>query len=152
MGSCLSEILPTDVANRLAMFAPFTEACTIASGVINSLGPNTRSISYLGAAIDGVVTNLRSPSNGWCGRSNAALTSCVLLKKQEAQVAGFKVDGYSAETKQVFKFHSYYYHGCPTCFRMDRANPIRDDPITNVKHPIRDHPTQNREAPAAHDP
>ncbi|KAJ8909767.1 hypothetical protein NQ315_007964, partial [Exocentrus adspersus] len=48
-------------------------------------------------------------------------------KTEEAQVVGFKVDGYCAETKQVFEFHGCYYHGCATCFRIDRDNPMSDD-------------------------
>ncbi|KAJ8909768.1 hypothetical protein NQ315_007965 [Exocentrus adspersus] len=74
-----------------------------------------------------------------CNQSKIAIHWLVWEKKQrginivcaakteEAQVVGFKVDGYCAETKQVFEFHGCYYHGCATCFRIDRDNPMSDD-------------------------
>ncbi|KAJ8912222.1 hypothetical protein NQ315_009046 [Exocentrus adspersus] len=64
-------------------------------------------------------------------------------KQQEARVAGVKVDGYCAETKQVFEFHGCCYHGCPACFNNGRDEPLRDDPTQTLN--TRYEATQNAE-------
>jgi hypothetical protein len=39
-----------------------------------------------------------------------------------------KVDGYCSETNEVFEFQGCYYHGCPKCYKIDRNDPLYDDP------------------------
>ncbi|KAJ8914412.1 hypothetical protein NQ315_017506 [Exocentrus adspersus] len=116
---------------------PFTEACTIASTCNkvyrrNFLQPNTI----------GII-----PKSGYRWRDNQSKVAIQWLvwmekeqninivcaaKQQEARVAGVKVDGYCAETNQVFEFHGCYYHGCPACFKNGRDEPLRDDPTQTL--------------------
>ncbi|KAJ8915407.1 hypothetical protein NQ315_008296 [Exocentrus adspersus] len=116
---------------------PFTEACTIASTCNkvyrrNFLQPNTIGIIPKGGyrwrdnqskvAIQWLV---------WMEKEQNINIVCA-AKQQEARVAGVKVDGYCAETNQVFEFHGCYYHGCPACFKNSRDEPLRDDPTQTL--------------------
>lgn len=112
---------------------PFTEACTIAGACNkvyrrNFLKPNTI----------GII-----PKNGYRWREHQSKIAIQWLvweeeqrqisivhsaKQQEAVVQGVKVDGFCSETKQIFEFHGCYYHGCPSCFKYNRDEPLHDDP------------------------
>ncbi|XP_018574533.1 uncharacterized protein LOC108913463 [Anoplophora glabripennis] len=120
---------------------PYTEACTIASACNkvyrrNFLKPNTI----------GII-----PKGGYRWRDNQSKIAIQWLvweehtrgkniqhaaKQQESRVAGVKVDGYAAETNQVFEFNGCYFHGCPTCFKCNRDAPMPEDPsqTLNTRH------------------
>ncbi|XP_031342339.1 uncharacterized protein LOC116170237 [Photinus pyralis] len=53
-------------------------------------------------------------------------------KKKEARIGGVEVDGYCAETNEVFEFHGCYYHGCPKCFKHSRNAPLKDNPAETL--------------------
>ncbi|KAJ8965523.1 hypothetical protein NQ317_019537, partial [Molorchus minor] len=116
---------------------PFTEACTIASCCNkvfrrNFLKPNTI----------GII-----PKGGYRWRDNQSKLAIRWLvweemqrsisilhaaKQQEVRVHGVKVDGYCSETNQAFEFHGCYYHGCPGCFKLNRGDPMQDDPTQTL--------------------
>lgn len=48
-------------------------------------------------------------------------------KQKEARVAGVKVDGFCAETNEVYEFYGCYYHGCPRCFKHKIDTPLSDN-------------------------
>lgn len=117
----------------------FTEACTIASACNkvfrrNFLKPNTICII---------------PKNGYRWRDNQSKIAVQWLvwkehehqiniihaaKQQEIRIHGVKVDGYCEETKQVFEFHSCYYHGCRECFKHNRDMTIMHDNPAETMH------------------
>lgn len=39
-----------------------------------------------------------------------------------------KPDGVCLEKKLIFEFHGCYYHGCPSCFRLNRNQSLYEDP------------------------
>lgn len=116
---------------------PFTEACTIASACNkvfrrNFLRPNTI----------GII-----PKRGYRWRDNQSKVAIQWLiweeherdiniihasKQQEALVQGVKVDGFCPDTNQIFEFHGCYYHGCPTCFKHRRDDPLHEDPCDTL--------------------
>ena len=51
-------------------------------------------------------------------------------KEQETVLRGVRVDGYCADTYEVFEFQGCYYHGCPLCFKFARDEPIFEDSTT----------------------
>ncbi|XP_018570294.1 uncharacterized protein LOC108910225 [Anoplophora glabripennis] len=119
---------------------PYTEACTITSACNkvyrrNLLKPNTI----------GII-----PKGGYRWRDNQSKVAIQWLvweehqrqiniqhaaKQQESRVAGVKVDGYAAESNQVFEFHGCYYHGCPACYKHNRDVPMPDDPSQTLNTP-----------------
>ncbi|KAJ8911928.1 hypothetical protein NQ315_016269 [Exocentrus adspersus] len=111
---------------------PFTEACTIASCCNKVFRRN-----FLKPRSMGII-----PKGGYRYRDNQssiAIQWLVWEEKQqnikikhaargkESTVQGVKVDGYCAETKQIYQFYGCYYHGCTTCFRYNRDAPMHDD-------------------------
>ncbi|XP_018570577.2 uncharacterized protein LOC108910461 [Anoplophora glabripennis] len=116
---------------------PFTEACTIASTCNkvfrrNFLKPNTI----------GII-----PKSGYRWRDNQSKIAIQWLvweekqrnvniqhaaKQQEATIHGVKVDGFCSETEEVFEFHGCYYHGCPSCFKCNRGEPLQDNPAETM--------------------
>ena len=112
---------------------PFTEATTIASACNkvfrrNFLPPNTI----------GII-----PKNGyrWKDRQSKIATKWLLwlekrkqvnivhaAKGQEMVLHGVKVDGFCAETNEIFEFQGCYYHGCPKCYKFGRNAALFEDP------------------------
>ncbi|XP_023312242.1 uncharacterized protein LOC108915368 [Anoplophora glabripennis] len=112
---------------------PYTEACTIASSCNKVYRRN-----FLKPNIIGII-----PKGGyrWHDSQSKIATQWLVweehqrqiniqhaAKQQESRVAGVKVDGYAAESSQVFEFHGCYYHGCPACYKHNRDIPMPEDP------------------------
>ncbi|KAJ8914447.1 hypothetical protein NQ315_011388 [Exocentrus adspersus] len=103
---------------------PFTEACTIASccnkprsmGIIPKGGYRYRD-NQSSIAIQWLVWEEK--------QQNIKIKHAA--RGKESTVQGVKVDGYCAETKQIYQFYGCYYHGCTTCFRYNRDAPMHDD-------------------------
>lgn len=111
---------------------PFTDGCTIASACNkvfrrNFLKPNTI----------GII-----PKNGYRYSENQSKLAIQWLireeiqrginiqhaaKQKEAVLNGIKVDGYCAETKQVFQFSGCWFHGCLSCYPYKRNEPMYND-------------------------
>ncbi|KAK5643501.1 hypothetical protein RI129_007346 [Pyrocoelia pectoralis] len=118
---------------------PFTESVTLPSACNkifrrNFLKPNTI----------GLI-----PKGGYrqCDNQSKIATQWLLLeerdrrinithsvKQKEARVGGVKVDGFCAETNEVFEFYGCYYHGCPKCFKHVRNTPLTDSTIETLEY------------------
>lgn len=111
---------------------PFTEATTIASACNlvyrrNFLIPDTIGLIPKGGyrwrdnqsklAVQWLVWE---EERGGINIQHAAKTKEVILN-------GVKVDGYCAETRQVFEFHGCYYHGCTSCYPSHRDKPLHEN-------------------------
>ncbi|KAK5647986.1 hypothetical protein RI129_002878 [Pyrocoelia pectoralis] len=118
---------------------PFTESVTLPSACNkifrrNFLKPNT-----IGLIPKGGYTQ--------CDNQSKIATQWLLLeerkrrinithsvKQKEARVGGVKVDGFCAETNEVFEFYGCYYHGCPRCFKYVRNTPLTDTTIETLEY------------------
>ena len=51
----------------------------------------------------------------------------ALNETGEVQIGQYFVDGYCYETKEVFEYNGCFWHGCPTCYPLNREE------VKNVK-------------------
>ncbi|KAK5638665.1 hypothetical protein RI129_012960 [Pyrocoelia pectoralis] len=108
---------------------PYTEAYTIASSCNKLFRRN-----FLKADTIGLI-----PRQGYRYRDNQSKVAIQWLlweekvrkinivhaaKQQEIVLGGLPVDGYCAETNQIFEMMGCFYHGCVKCFKNDRDKPV----------------------------
>ncbi|KAK5650120.1 hypothetical protein RI129_001149 [Pyrocoelia pectoralis] len=108
---------------------PYTEACTIASSCNKLFRRN-----FLKRDTIGLI-----PRQGYRYRDNQSkiaiewllweenvrgITILHAAKQKEITLGGRLVDGYCAETNQIFEMMGCFYHGCTKCFKNDRDKPI----------------------------
>ncbi|XP_031334749.1 uncharacterized protein LOC116166444 [Photinus pyralis] len=118
-----------DLLIQAGNICPFSEACTIASSCNKLFRRN-----FLKADTIGLI-----PRNGYRYRDNQSKIAIEWLiweekvreinilhaaKGKEIVLDGLPVDGFCAETNQVFEMMGCFYHGCVKCFKNDRDKPV----------------------------
>ncbi|KAK5650119.1 hypothetical protein RI129_001148 [Pyrocoelia pectoralis] len=108
---------------------PYTEACTIASSCNKLFRRNFLKRDTIGLIL----------RQGYRYRDNQSkiaiewllweenvrgITILHAAKQKEITLGGRLVDGYCAETNQIFEMMGCFYHGCTKCFKNDRDKPI----------------------------
>ncbi|KAB0800667.1 hypothetical protein PPYR_06406 [Photinus pyralis] len=120
---------------------PFSEACTIASSCNKLFRRN-----FLKPDTIGLI-----PRHGYRYRDKQSKIAIEWLiweekvrginilhaaKGKEMVLGGLSVDGYCAETNQVFEMMGCFYHGCTKCFKNDRDKPVYNngDETMNLRY------------------
>lgn len=112
---------------------PFTEATTIASACNkvfrrNFLKPNTIGIiPKRGYRLIDIQSNIALKWLIWEEKVRN-ITIQYAGNGKEAVLNACKVDGYCEEINTVFEFQGCYFHGCPSCFKHQRDQPLHDNP------------------------
>ena len=44
---------------------------------------------------------------------------------KEKQIQQYKVDGWDPQSRNVYEFHGWVFHGCPKCFSSNSYNPLK---------------------------
>ena len=120
-----------------ANVCPFTEATTIASTCNKVFRRN-----FIKPDTIGII-----PKNGyrWLNQQSKIAIQWLIwtenqkkinilhaAKGQEAVLHGVKVDGFCAESNEIFEFHGCYYHGCTECYKFGRNDPLFEDPSLTI--------------------
>ena len=57
----------------------------------------------------------------------------------EKRILDYKIDGWDAENQTVYEFHGCVFHGCPTCYRPESFNVLKNETMKETfrKHSVR---------------